>query len=210
MNNQNNQHSLILKMRQLKITIFKKLRPYKQGLLIGIRIQPLPTKLYNIYNHIFFRILRVIGGLSAVLVLSKNHLILPLVLKNIVLILGLFQFIQMTIFSFLKSVYLFKKIKNNPEEFEVRNSPLNRYASVFAKLIACWKSACTVGTTGTSVIGTGVLFDNVLESAGQPKIFDPYFKVIINSILPEQQDEIKKTAAQVQESLKKVETKHQE
>ena len=170
MNNKQNQHFLIL--RQLVITIFQKLRPYKQGLLIGIGIQPLPAKLYNIYNNIFFRILRVIGGLSAILVLSKIHLILPLTLKYIVLILGLFQFIQMTIFSFLKSMYLYKKIKNNPEEFEVRNSPLHQYASVFAKWIACWKNACTVGATGTSAIGTGVLIDNVLESAGQPKNMD--------------------------------------
>ena len=154
------------------IVIFQKLRPYKQGLLIGIGIQPLPAKLYNIYNNIFFRILRVIGGLSAILVLSKIHLILPLTLKYIVLILGLFQFIQMTIFSFLKSIYLYKKIKNNPEEFEVRNSPLHHYASVFAKWIACWKNACTVGATGISAIGTGVLIDNVLESAGQPKNVD--------------------------------------
>ena len=52
MNNKQNQHFLIL--RQLVITIFQKLRPYKQGLLIGIGIQPLPAKLYDIYNNIFF------------------------------------------------------------------------------------------------------------------------------------------------------------
>lgn len=190
--------------------LIKMLKPYKTGFLIGYNIQPLPDNIYKIYNHIFFRVFRVIGGISAVLVLTKTHHSLPLLIQYLVLALGLFQFIQMAIFSFLKSVYLFKKIKNNPEEFEVRNSPLHHFASHFAKLIACWKTTCSVGATGTSVIGTGVLIDNVLDSAGQPKVFDPIFKQVINSVLPDRKTDIEKTEIEVQKSVKNIATKDQE
>ncbi len=182
----------------------------KKGFIKGWNIQPLPLKLYNVYNHIFFRIFRVLGGISAVLVLSKNYLLLPFIFQYLVLALGLFQFIQMTIFFVLKSFYLIKKLIYNPEEFEVRNSPLDKYATLFAKLLSCWKSACTVGGSGTSFIGTGVLIDSVLDSAGQEKLFEPYFKKAINVFLPDQRDQHKVNWAYIQAKLKEANEKGKE
>lgn len=72
----------------------------KKGIFQGWNIQPSPTKLYNFYNHIFFGIFRVIGGISVLLVFTKNYFTLPDQLQKLILVLALIQFIQMTIYFF--------------------------------------------------------------------------------------------------------------
>ena len=101
------------------------LNSIKQGIIRGLSVQPLPPKLYNFYNHILFRIFRVIGGISILLVLSKIHLLLPNFLKYLVIALGLIQFIQMTVFFFLKSVYGIRLLIYNREVFQIKISPLD-------------------------------------------------------------------------------------
>ncbi|OJD20199.1 hypothetical protein ACJ73_08468, partial [Blastomyces percursus] len=49
-----------------------------------------------------------------------------------ILIIALLQLIQITIISIIKFVYGFKKLVYNSDEFEVRNSPLDKYASKLA------------------------------------------------------------------------------
>lgn len=146
----------------------------KKGIFKGFSIPLLPDSINKVYNLPLIRILRVIGGFSAVLVLTKNYTYLPDVLHWIVLILGLIQLIQMVIISIIKVFFGIRKLIKNPKEFEVRNSPLNRYATQLANLAFCWKVGCTAVGGGVGVIGGGVAFDQLLEAGGQPKIFLPF------------------------------------
>lgn len=155
----------------------------KKGFIKGFNMPLLPDSISKIYNLPLIRILRVIGGISAVLVLSKNYIYLPDILHWPVLILGLLQLIQMTVISMIKIVYAIRKLIKNPEEFEVRNSPLNKYATQLANLIYCWKVGCTVVGGGVGVIGGGVVIDQVLEAGGQSKVFLPFMGRGIKFIL---------------------------
>jgi hypothetical protein len=97
----------------------------------------LPKSIATIYNFSIVRILRVIGGFSAVMVLTKNYLYLPDKIALIVLILGILQLLQMVIISIIKVIYGIRKLRRNPEDFEVRNSPLNKYATQLANAAYC-------------------------------------------------------------------------
>jgi hypothetical protein len=52
-------------------------------------------------------------------------------------IIALLQVMQIVIISIIKSIYGIRKLIKNPEEFEVRNSPLNHYATLIGKLTYC-------------------------------------------------------------------------
>jgi hypothetical protein len=62
---------------------------------------------------------------------------LPEIIRWIVLIFGIIQLLQIVIISIIKVIYGIKKLKNNSKDFEVRNSPLNQYATKFASLAYC-------------------------------------------------------------------------
>ena len=134
----------------------------------------LPDFINKVYNLPLVRILRVIGGFSALLVITKNYTYLPNILQWVVLVLGLIQLIQIVIISIIKVIFGIRKLIKNPKDFEVRNSPLNRYATQLANLAFCWKVGCTAVGGGVGIIGGGVALDQLLESGGQPKIFLPF------------------------------------
>jgi Nitric oxide reductase large subunit len=146
----------------------------KKGILKGISIPLLPDSISRVYNLPLVRVLRVIGGFSAILVLTKNYTYLPNILHWVVLVLGLIQLIQIVIISIIKVIFGIRKWIKNPEEFEVRNSPLNKYATQIANLAFCWKVGCAVVGGGVGMIGGGVAIDQLLEAGGQPKIFLPF------------------------------------
>ena len=182
----------------------------KKGLIKGYKIQPLPDNINNFINNKYIRILRVIGGISIILSLSKKYLLLPLELQYVVLCFALIQFIQITIISLIKTIFIIKKLIYNPEDFEVRNSPLDKYAMNIAKLVSCWKSACNFTATGTGIMGTGFLVDQVLEVGGQDKVFEPYLKKLLNSVVQEKRASIASKANGIKTDLFKIRTSEEQ
>lgn len=146
----------------------------KLGLLKAYSVPMLPLKLKNIYNHIYTRILRVIGGLCALLVLTKSHNMLIYPMDWVVLVIALLQLLQIILISTIKTVYGVKLLKNNSKELEVRNSPINNYASLIAKFAYCWKIGCTVAGGSVGIVAGGSAIDQVLEAGGYPKVFLPF------------------------------------
>ena len=134
----------------------------------------LPDSINKIYISPLVRVLRVIGGFSAILVLTKNYTYLPNIIGWIIIVIGIIQLIQIVIISIIKVIYGIRKLWKNPKDFEVRNSPLNKYASQLANLAYCWRVGCTAVGGGVGIIGGGVALDQALEAGGQPKIFLPF------------------------------------
>ena len=135
-----------------------------KGIKKAYNIPKLPTNIYNFYNNPLIRILRFIFGIVTLVVLTKNHYIFSyhgcgaqLFLE----IIALLQVIQIVIISIIKSIYGIRKLIKNPEEFEVRNSPLNHYATLIGKLTYCWAIGCTVTATTVGLITTGSVIDQV-------------------------------------------------
>ncbi len=145
------------------------------GLKVGWNAPVLPTKVLNFHNNPLVRIFRVIGGISILTVLSKKHLLLFLPFKFIVLFIALLHFIYITTVSIIKLWYGFKVLKS--DKLDVKNSPMDHFATTAGKLLYCWKYGCQIGSTGLGLIGTSFFFfkkwDSMLEAGNQEKIFTP-------------------------------------
>lgn len=121
-----------------------------------------------------------------IIFIKKNGLItynLPYNLNMTVYIIAFIQFIQIFIISVWKIIFGINKILYHKEEFEVRNSPLNRLASITSNLLYCWKIGCQVGSGGLSILGSSMLVDTALEAADHDKIFEPIITKGINSMI---------------------------
>ena len=93
------------------------------GIKNGMRIPTLPVKINKIYNHIYFRIIRVIGGICLILNLTKFYLNFPDIFQYLILAFSLFQIIQILIIFTIKLIYGIYTLIYKSKEFEVRNSP---------------------------------------------------------------------------------------
>lgn len=178
------------------MTLKQFLNSTKKGIVKGLTVQVLPAKINNFYKNPFVRVIRVIGGTCLFLCLTDKHLVLPFPLQCLVLSLGLIQIVHMFIFYILNSYYTMKKLRNNPELFEVKNSPIDLLAGKVAKLITCWSRICNAASGGLSLVGAGLMIDQFLEAGGQEKICLPYLSSLIFKQNPNNlvvySDEIKK------------------
>nr|YP_010455131.1 hypothetical protein NYK79_mgp17 [Porodaedalea mongolica]UUA03973.1 hypothetical protein [Porodaedalea mongolica]WCF76740.1 hypothetical protein [Porodaedalea mongolica] len=142
----------------------------------------LPTSVSNFLTKPYVRIFRVVGGLAILLVLYKNKLGLNLnyYAELMLHLIALLQFLQITIVGIIKIIYGIRKLIKNPEEFEIRNSPVNQLGSITSKLLVCWKMGCQVGGSTVGVLGGSAVRDQFLVAAGHDKVFEPVISSAIN------------------------------
>ena len=104
----------------MKINFNSILLGFKKGISVSI----LPPKLDKLYNHIFIRIIRFIGGLCLLFVLINKHLLLlnlPISIYTIISIIGLLQALQIICIFIIKTIYGIYTLIKKPEVFDVRN-----------------------------------------------------------------------------------------
>ena len=90
------------------------------GIVKGINLPILPQGLYNFYNHIFVRILRVIGGTCLIIIVTKSISVFPNELHFIINIIGLLQSIQILLISIIKIIYGLYTLIYRRDKFEVK------------------------------------------------------------------------------------------
>lgn len=111
------------------------------------------------------------------------------------------QSLQMFIIFSIKSVYSIYTLISKPHVFEVRNSPLNEFATIFGRILYCAKFGCVVGGSAATILGGGAAFDEVLVNSGRPPKFMPFMGSLYNSVFGEMDPTIKaKLAAMSTES----------
>jgi len=169
----------------IKILNSIRLRDISLGLKKGYNIPTLPHKLENLYSNIYIRIFRVIGGLCLLLVLTSNYSLFPVYLHTLIKIIGFIQSIQIVIIFIIKAIYASYTLIYKSKDFEVRNSPLNTYASYIARAIYCAKVGCAITGGTASVIAAGASYDQVLEAAGREKVFVPLLGSMYKSVFGE-------------------------
>lgn len=152
----------------MKKTIFQR---FVVGLKKGWNTPMLPESVINLHNYPLVRIFRVIGGLSVLTVLLKKHLLLWLPLQYSVLLFAFIHISYFVIINFIKVFYGIYKLWTG--DLNVRNSPLDRFASLAGNLLYCWKVGCYVASSGVSLAGASVVADTILEAGGQEKVFTP-------------------------------------
>lgn len=153
------------------------------GIQKGYNIPSLPNSITLFYNNILIRIFRFIGGISVLTVLFKKHLIFPEYLQNILLIIALLQISLFFIITLIRIVYGLNKLINHPNEFEVRNSPLNLLATHIGKLVYCAKVGCAVTGGSVALLTAGQTLDGVLVEAGKEPVFNPLFAKAYNKLI---------------------------
>ena len=145
-----------------------------QRILIGFnllfKLPSLPHNIQGFHTHPLVRILRVIGGICIVLFLSSFDWIQELSFYGIIFVLAMLQFLYILFISVTKIIYIIYLWKN--KKLEVRNSPLDRVASLTVKLGMCVKGVCAGGAGSATVLGLGFGADKLLEEAG----YTPFFK----------------------------------
>ena len=131
------------------------LKSKKHDIYLGFEkaysISFLPSKLDLLYSHYITRIFRVLGGLSIGLVLTGKYELFPKTVHIFIFILSLMHAILIIIIFIIKSIYGLYIIIKKPEIFEVRNSPLNPFASHLARVLVCAKYTCHGIAGGTGV-----------------------------------------------------------
>lgn len=146
-----------------------------QRFIIGIKhgwnTPMLPDKVLAFNNYPLVRIFRVIGGLSVLTVLLKKHLLLFLPLQYLILLIAFLHISYFVIINFMKVFYGMYKLWKG--DLNVKNSPLDRFASLSGNLLYCWKVGCYVASSGISLAGASVVADTILEAGGQDKVFTP-------------------------------------
>lgn len=170
-----------------------------KNILLGIKhaynIPTLPKKINIFYEHIFTRIFRFLGGASVLITLIKvveyinlqnyfNEIVSDIITFSITLLASVFIVFHIVI-NIIKIIYGIYLLKNKPEIFEIRNSPLNLFATQLAKVLYCVKVGCVATGSTAAVVAGGITFDTLIEKTGRSPIFVPLMVEGINLILGE-------------------------
>lgn len=148
-----------------------KFHRFVSGLKQGWNTPVLPEKFITFNNYPLVRIFRVIGGLSVLAVLLGKHLLLWLPLQYIILFIAFLHISYFVLINTTKVFYGIYKLLRG--DLNVRNSPLDRLASITGNVLYCWKIGCYVASSGVSLAGASVIADTILEAGGQEKMFTP-------------------------------------
>lgn len=157
-------------------TVRDKLSSVKKGIVKGWSLPTLPDHLIKLTSHPLIRIFRVIGGISLLSIITHRYLLFPESMQLYVLfILAVINFLFLAYHFYLtyhriRHIYLSWK----SGVYDVRNSPLDRFASLAAKLIVCAKGACEVAIPITTAIGAMAIYDDYLEYKGHEPLFKPF------------------------------------
>ncbi|KAI9070158.1 hypothetical protein FKP32DRAFT_1557005, partial [Trametes sanguinea] len=154
------------------LTVFKKV--YADSLL--------PQSLDTKYNHILVRILRVIGGISVLLVLSHTYTKFSSPLDTIILYLAMLQTTQIFIISMIKFINGIYTLVFKPKFFEIRNSPLRRNMIHLYKIFYCAKVGCEVAATASGLVAGALILDEVRVNAGQDRIVLPWLTKVYREV----------------------------
>jgi hypothetical protein len=163
------------------------------GIKHALNVPSLPKKVSDFYNHIYTRIFRFIGGISILLLLTKafEHIQLQNyfsesiceIINLTIIITATFFIIFTIIINSIKIVYTIYLFIKKPDTFEVRNSPLNIFATQIAKILTCMKIGCLATGSTAAVVAGGITFDTIIEKTGRAPIFIPLMAEGLNLIL---------------------------
>lgn len=172
---------IYVKMQNKKNIIYR----FYIGVKKGLFTPTLPNHIILLNKNPFIRIFRVLGGISILLILTHRLDYLGA---------GLLYFYGLsvcTLLAFLFSLYLifltYHRIKHmikvlNSDDLDVRNSPLDRFASIVARIILCSKGFCETAAPVGVVFGGMAGIDELRKAKGLEPIFLPK---LAGWILPE-------------------------
>lgn len=156
----------------------------KVGIKKGWTQPTLPDHLIKLQLNPLIRIFRVLGGISLLLILSKKINYFSSLFFYIAFLIVILYSFYLFYITFYRIKHIKMILKN--KDLEIRNSPLDKFATYAGKLIFCAKGACdTVAPIGV-VLGIMAGFDTILEHKGREPIFLPF---IADVLIPDSEQE---------------------
>lgn len=152
------------------------------GIKKGITTPNLPQEILSFQSKPIIRILRVIGGLSCLSLLGHNYINAPqqgLYLYFAVIFTIIFIIYHMYL-NWFRWKHMRKVLKS--KDLEIRNSPLNIYASIVSKAIFCAKGLCESAQPVGVSLGLMIGFDEILKSSGREAFFIPLLGAGLESV----------------------------
>ena len=135
------------------------------------------------------RILRVLGGISTLYLLSNKGLNYPIYFSYLALFFCFLFLIYHVVISVIKTKHVYKILKS--DKLDVRNSPLDHLARLSARLILCAKGVCDGAQPIGVSMGIMLGIDTVLERADHKPIFGPALGHALKTVLPKSNPEQK-------------------
>ncbi|SRR5712691_1302609 len=132
--------------------------------LIGLKkgwLHPtLPPNLLKLELHPFIIKFRFLCIISILIILTKAYKIFNInVLYILIILSGLFV-IYKSYLNYYRIKHIYRTIKKG--DLDVRNSSIDRYASLFSKLIFCFKGCCQVAAGNGLALSLFTVIDTVI------------------------------------------------
>jgi len=151
------------------------------GVKLGWNTPSLPENVINLQKNPLIRILRVLGGISSILILTKKSLLFPTFCIYIFLFLTFIFFIYHIYISYKRIIHIYKTIKSG--KLDVKNSPIDKIASLAGKFILCIKGSCENLPHLGIGLGIGAGLDQILENSGREPVFMPFLGDMLNKVI---------------------------
>jgi|SRR5882672_1774625 len=159
--------------------IFQRL---KLGIIKGLLTPTLPDHILKIQNHPLIRILRVLGGLSFLTLLSNKYLNAPLYIIYVTFFIAFVFLIYHIVISYFRIKHIYFLLKS--DKLDIKNSPLDRLATLAVKAIMCVKGTCEVAQPVGLTLGLMLGTDEVLKQSGRDPLFAPFLGNTLNQVFP--------------------------
>ena len=160
-------------------------------------IPTLPDHILKFTMHPTIRIIRFLGGLSVVMILSKSHLNYPFYFLYFFMFFALIFWVYHLYILYYRTKHFIAILKS--DKLEVRNSPLDRLAFLSARALYCIKFGCEAaqptGVALTFMLGA----DELLKAADAEPFFMPIMGGMLKNILPDSAS--RETAKLIQKSI---------
>ena len=176
------------------------------GLSKGWNTPTLPQHLLTLQLHPLIRIFRVLGGISILLILTKRVNYFNSFVLYLVVLISIFYTFYVLYISYYRLKHIYKIMKS--KDLEIRNSPLDKFATLASKLIFCVKGACDSAVPLGVALGVMAGFDTILEHKGKEPIFLPF---IAEVILPDSEEQkIYKERKNLLKDIKGIDSKYKQ
>jgi hypothetical protein len=151
------------------------------GVKLGWNTPTLPDNILKLQLHPLIRILRVLGGISTILILTRKSLIFPSFFLYIFFLLTLMFFIYHTIISYYRITHMYRTLRS--DKLDVKNSPVDRLSTIAVKVLWCIKGSCDQLPNLGLGLSIGAVTDQILENSGRKPVFMPFLGNMLNKFI---------------------------
>jgi len=119
------------------------------------------------------------------LIVTGFYLHLPEFLHFFFALIASIHTTQVIIILLIKTIFGLHTLIFKREKFYVRNSPLNKYATIISQAIYCLKVGCATTAAGASFLAGGMAYDSLLVEAGRERVFMPMMGAVYKGVFGE-------------------------